>query len=58
MTKVYNRTPEGDLACAFEIPWEDHWNGRGCPRCDAETERRTNNEPTCLGRVSVIPYGL
>jgi hypothetical protein len=36
MTKVYNRTPDGELACAFSAPWLDHW-GPGCARCEAHT---------------------
>jgi hypothetical protein len=37
MVTKYNRTPDGELACAFGTPWEDHFTRKGCPDCDRET---------------------
>ena len=42
-----NRTPDGELACAFGTPWLDHFgapigNGRGCAACDEEYDDDTN----------------
>tara|TARA_R110000824_G_scaffold28176_2_gene94931 strand:- start:826 stop:1011 length:186 start_codon:yes stop_codon:yes gene_type:complete len=33
--KAVNRTPTGEMACAFGIRFEDHYNGRGCRQCAA-----------------------
>lgn len=37
--KLNNRTPDGELACAFGTPWLDHWDpptgtGKGCEKCE------------------------
>lgn len=32
-----NRTPDGRLGCAFGTLWEHHFDGTGCPPCDAYT---------------------
>ena len=44
-----NRTPSGELACAFGTPWLDHLSppagtGRGCLACDTDG-RKTRPEP-------------
>jgi hypothetical protein len=41
LRRNWNKTQEGELACCFGTQWENHWNDRGCARCEVETQGRT-----------------